>query len=64
MKAVSFCEIQNQNTVSNSSFAQEENKINEKYFSFTDSSNLEIFLEVLNDGDIVLVVAFDEASAM
>lgn len=30
--------------------------------AFVDSSNLEIFLELLNDKDIVVAVTFDEAS--
>ena len=32
------------------------------YYNVSDSSNLEIFLEMLNDGEIIVVVSHDEAS--
>lgn len=32
------------------------------FVAIADSSNLEIFLELLNDKDIVIAVTFDEAS--
>ena len=33
-----------------------------EFFIYTDSSNLEIFLEMMNDKEIIIAVAHDDAS--